>query len=121
MKANGCGPVKTAILRRILMAVGFSFLFVSLLLLAFAFNRSLLDYNDEGRYFDEESGVVYTDSAVGGCAGLGVACIVFALVFLIAAKVLGRLVPCENSMGAPGDRVRGSNDVDRDCSDRPTP
>lgn len=76
--------------RFILASLGFLFLLMSLWFLALSFDRNLLDYNEQGRYFDDESGVVYSDSSVVAFAFLGATCMILSLALLLFWAALAR-------------------------------
>ncbi len=80
-------------------------LVMSVFFFILSFKRSRLDYGAEGRYFDEQTGVVYSDSAVVAYGLTGAVSLGLAAVLLLAAKLLARWgsVDSKNrTLGGPG-------------------
>jgi len=87
---EGSENKKYGVLILLTLIGGFFSSLLALSLFFLAFRRSLLDYNEEGRYFDIASGVVYHDSAIAAFWAVGTIALILAATLFLASVFLHR-------------------------------
>jgi hypothetical protein len=75
-------------MRKFKLWISYFLMLAGIGLLAFAYQRNKLPYNEQGRYFDTENMIVYHQQSVEIFVGIGIAAIIVGfLIWAVTARI----------------------------------